>query len=165
MPHLEDDRDGEYAKGRQLRRFYVSRRFQREGPDGVPSGEFSRFAYQVFDADSDVVFASDNGWEILLRETPTRQQLKALFFEDDRRIETLAFQRFDAQGERSGGEFQANSTSQDRQTYPTVAVAPGGNFLVLWSSFEQDGDLFGVFARRFGEGGEPTPCPANSGST
>jgi hypothetical protein len=36
--------------------------------------------------------------EIVLRETPSRQQLKALFFEDTREIRTLTFQRFNSSG-------------------------------------------------------------------
>jgi hypothetical protein len=48
----------------------------------------------VFDADDEVIFSSESGWECTLIETPTRQQLKAVFFEDSRGVTHLAFQRF-----------------------------------------------------------------------
>ena len=101
MPHLEDDRDGYWAAKRVPGRFYVSQRFPYQQPDGSTlPGRLCRFAYQVFDANGEVVFEGSNGWEIVLRETPTRQQLKALFFEDDSGIERIAFQRFDSDGNR-----------------------------------------------------------------
>lgn len=95
-PNIEDSKDGHFASGRIPGRFYVSGRFEYESPDSDSAldGTASRFAYQVLDADEDVVFEQDGGWEVRLRETPARQQLKALFFEDDRDIRRLAFQRF-----------------------------------------------------------------------
>lgn len=105
MPHLEDDRDGYWAARRVPGRFYVSQRFPYQQPDGSTlPGRLCRFAYQVFDADGDVAFEGSNGWEVVLRETATRQQLKALFFEDDRGIERIAFQRFDSDGKRMARE-------------------------------------------------------------
>lgn len=101
MSHLEDDRDGYFAQRRIPGRYYVSKRFPHEDVESdAEQSRFSRFAYQVFDAQSDVSFQNSNGWEVVLRETPTRQQLKALFFEDDRQIERIAFQRFYPDGRR-----------------------------------------------------------------
>jgi Domain of unknown function (DUF4263) len=100
MAHLEDDRDGHWAMRRVPGRFYVSQRFSHRLPDGSESDRVCRFAYQVFDASGEVIFENQNGWEVVLRETPSRQQLKALFFQDDRGIERIAFQRFDRAGKR-----------------------------------------------------------------
>lgn len=100
VPHLEDDKDSYWATRRVPGRFYVSKRFPHVAADGTPSERICRFAYQVFDAEGDVAFEGTDGWELVLRETPTRQQLKALFFQDDRGIERLAFQRFDSKGNR-----------------------------------------------------------------
>lgn len=44
------------------------------------------------------MFASEDGWELQLRSTPSRQQLKAVFFEASRAVPYLAFQRFTAHG-------------------------------------------------------------------
>lgn len=71
-----------------------------------------RFAYQVIDENGEVRFESDNGWEIVVRETPTRQQLKALFFEDDRSVQSMAFQRFNAAGEQLNRESFVLSGSE-----------------------------------------------------
>ncbi len=105
MPRLEDDRDGAFALGRVPGRFYVSRRFPQGGADSeIAEPKICRFAYQVVDENGEVVFESEKGWEIVLRETPTRQQLKALFFEDSRSVEYMSFQRFNAAGQRLGRE-------------------------------------------------------------
>lgn len=105
MPRPEDDRDGAFALARVPSRFYVSRRFPQGGRDPeIVDPRICRFAYQVIDENDEVLFESENGWEVVVRETPTRQQLKALFFEDDRSIQSMAFQRFNANGERLNRE-------------------------------------------------------------
>ena len=57
--------------------------------------------------------------------------------------------RFDASGVPEGGEFLVNSYTTGDQRGPAVAVGAGGNFVVAWTSFGQDGDSLGVFAQRF----------------
>jgi len=60
-------------------------------------------------------------------------------------------QCYDASGAPLGGEFQVNSYTTSKQaTYGHPAVAGGGNgtFVVVWQSAYQDGDDFGVVARR-----------------
>jgi hypothetical protein len=94
VPTFEDAHDGTYAVGRIPGRFQVSRRFKKDDPDQPDR----RYAYEVFDSEEHVVFSSDEGWETVLRETPTRQQLKAVFFETGRHVSSLAFQRFSASG-------------------------------------------------------------------
>lgn len=113
MPRLDDDRDGAFAFARVPGRFYVSRRFPQGGADTeIVDPRICRFAYQVIDENGEVVFESEDGWEIVLRETPTRQQLKALFFEDDRSVQYMSFQRFNASGERMNRESFALSGSE-----------------------------------------------------
>lgn len=95
VARFEDDEEARYAAGRVPGRFYVSKRF----PSDAPAGHGQRFAYEVHDAVTDeVVFESDQGWEVVLRETESRQQLKALFWEVDRGLGNLAFQRFNKDG-------------------------------------------------------------------
>jgi hypothetical protein len=101
MPRLEDDRDGVFAIARVPGRFYVSRRFPHGGANtDIVDPRICRFAYQVIDENGEIAFENENGWEVVIRETGTRQQLKALFFEDDRSVQYLSFQRFNAAGER-----------------------------------------------------------------
>jgi hypothetical protein len=101
VPKLEDDKDGAYALGRVPGRFYVSRRFPQGGADAaVVNPRMCRFAYQVIDESGEVMFENANGWDVVLRESETRQQLKALFFEDSRAVQYLSFQRFNDSGKK-----------------------------------------------------------------
>ncbi len=64
-------------------------------------------------------------------------------------------QRFSADGARAGTEFRVNQYTDSWQEYPDVAMDPAGNFVVVWESFEQDGSVEGVYARRFDAAGLP----------
>ncbi|MFH1531980.1 MAG: serine/threonine-protein kinase [Pseudomonadota bacterium] len=54
-----------------------------------------------------------------------------------------------------GPERILNTTTKGAQHWPKVAALPGGRHVVTWSSEDQDGDGFGVFARVFGPDGVP----------
>ena len=56
---------------------------------------------------------------------------------------------------RVGGEFQVNVYTTGDQRGPRVARAAGGDFVVTWHSFGEDGHERGVFARRFDSAGAP----------
>jgi hypothetical protein len=58
-------------------------------------------------------------------------------------------QRFDSAGTKLGSEFQVNSYTTNDQDDPVVAADASGNFVVVWQSYEQDGDGPGVFGQRF----------------
>jgi hypothetical protein len=60
--------------------------------------------------------------------------------------------RFDSLGAAQGGEFKINSYSLGPQKFPAVAAMPDGRFVVAWAS-QQDGETYGVFARRFDSAG------------
>ncbi|MGH7896373.1 MAG: hypothetical protein ACREQQ_00350 [Candidatus Binatia bacterium] len=62
-------------------------------------------------------------------------------------------QRFDSTGDRTGSEFRVNSYTPGYQAEPAIAADADGNFVVVWTSFGQDGDYAGVFGRRFASGG------------
>lgn len=81
-------------------------------------------------------------------------------------------QRFRADGVPLGAEFQVNSFTRDdiRNTHsfdgtayfelngqdtPDIAMNASGQFVVVWESHEQDGDVNGVFAQRYNAGGQP----------
>ena len=61
-------------------------------------------------------------------------------------------QRFAADG-TAQGEFQVNSYTTGYQYAPSVAMDSDGDFVVAWDSYDQDGDLTGVFAQRFNSDG------------
>jgi hypothetical protein len=48
-----------------------------------------------------------------------------------------------------GAEFQVNVYTTDDQREAAVAVRPGGSFVVVWRSENQDGSSYGVFARPY----------------
>ena len=63
--------------------------------------------------------------------------------------------RFDRLGNPRGSEFVANSFTTGPQSFPSVAAAESGGFVVVWHSPGQDGSGDGVFARRFDAAGTP----------
>ncbi len=62
-------------------------------------------------------------------------------------------QRFDAAGNRLGGEFQVNSVTTDSQSSYPLAMAPDGRFVILWLG--PDGNGSGIFGQRFDAAGVP----------
>ncbi len=58
-------------------------------------------------------------------------------------------QAFNRDGTRNGDEFLVNTTTTDLQHEPTVAMDEDGDIVFAWSSENQDGDKFGVYAQRF----------------
>lgn len=65
-------------------------------------------------------------------------------------------QLYDASGTPVGSEFQVNTTTAGDQSYPAVAMDGSGNFVVAWSSYNQDAaNTWGVYAQRFSAAGAP----------
>jgi len=60
---------------------------------------------------------------------------------------------FDPYGNPFGPEFQVNSYILNDQIQPKVTIENDGKFIIVWTSFEQDGDRTGVFAQRFSRSG------------
>jgi hypothetical protein len=63
--------------------------------------------------------------------------------------------RYDPSGAPLGPEFQVNVYITGDQQVPKVASDAGGNFVVVWTSADQDGSGSGVFGRRFAASGTP----------
>jgi hypothetical protein len=63
--------------------------------------------------------------------------------------------RFDAAGTPLAAEFQVSTYTQDTQAGAAVAIRGIGDFVVAWSSRDQDGSSHGVFFRRFDALGAP----------
>jgi hypothetical protein len=58
-------------------------------------------------------------------------------------------QRYDDTGAAQGGEFQVNTHTTAAQYKAAIDMTAGGEFVVVWESFGQDGSGYGVFGRRF----------------
>ncbi|MGE0607853.1 MAG: tandem-95 repeat protein [Pirellulales bacterium] len=61
--------------------------------------------------------------------------------------------RYDASGIPQGTEFLVNSATAKEQEFSSVAMDADGNFVVTWSSKDQDGDNWGVYAQRYNAAG------------
>lgn len=62
-------------------------------------------------------------------------------------------QRYNAQSAPQGNVFLVNTTLTNNQLSPSIAMDAIGNFLVTWSSFDQDGSDFGVYGQAFNSAG------------
>jgi len=60
---------------------------------------------------------------------------------------------YGADGSALAGEIQLNAFTQGAQSAPAVAALPGGGFVAVWQSLQQDGDNWGVFGRVFSNSG------------
>jgi hypothetical protein len=67
----------------------------------------------------------------------------------------LYLQRYDAAGNRLGGQTLVNQYTAGDQIYGALAVNALGEFVVAWESGGQDGSDFGVYARRYDSAGTP----------
>jgi hypothetical protein len=133
--------------------------WQSYGPDGHYSGVFG----QRFNA-----LGVRQGSEFRVNTYTTHQQIRPAvsadasgnfvvvwdsFYQDGNAIGVFG-QRFDAAGVPQGSEFRVNSYTTDFQYLPAVASAPGGSFLVVWTSLaSQDGDGAAVMGQRFNAAG------------
>jgi hypothetical protein len=63
-------------------------------------------------------------------------------------------QRFDSNGNKVGSEFRVNTWTTDEQTDPSITSLSNGGFVVVWQSWGQDGDWYGVYGQRFDSNGD-----------
>jgi len=63
--------------------------------------------------------------------------------------EEIFGQRYAANGDPAGTEFQINTYTKDSQICPSVTGLSDGGFVVTWSSRGQDGSRYGVYGQRF----------------
>lgn len=62
-------------------------------------------------------------------------------------------QRFNSAGTKQGGEFRVNTYTTGTQDRAQVAMDSAGNFVVTWESQGNDGDSYGIFAKRYNAAG------------
>jgi hypothetical protein len=61
---------------------------------------------------------------------------------------------YNANGVATSNEFRVNTRTQDEQAYPSIASNAEGDYIITWSSLNQDGSSTGVYAQRYDV---PTP--------
>jgi hypothetical protein len=64
-------------------------------------------------------------------------------------------QQFGSTGSPAGPEFQVNTWTTRSQYRPSVAMNDAGAFVVIWHSYQQDGEHGGVFGQMFDSAGAP----------
>jgi S-layer family protein len=70
-------------------------------------------------------------------------------------IVCLAFAATASAQTPAGGEFRINTYTTGTQTIARPAMEPDGDFVVVWTSFPQDGNNDGAFGQRFAASGVP----------
>ncbi len=65
----------------------------------------------------------------------------------------IVAQRLNALGVRQAAEIFVNTTTASDQEKPEAAMDSAGNFVVVWVSENQDGELGGIFGQRFDASG------------
>ena len=63
--------------------------------------------------------------------------------------------RAEAQMTLSGSETLVNSTTSGNQSRPEVAMDASGNYVVVWESWGQDGEYYGIYFQRYDNTGTP----------
>lgn len=58
-------------------------------------------------------------------------------------------QRYDSNGNLQGIEFRVNTTTEDTQTNPAIAMNSNGDALIVWESNDQDGEGRGIYGQRY----------------
>lgn len=124
------DEDSYYAAMRAPDRFSYSKPFrlvrEYEGGPARDVGQIGRYGYQVVDPADHMIVSRGNGSEIILRETATRQQVKAMFLQDDRTIRRLILQRFNPAGKALRDSFSLSGDEVDllRDFLRLIETAP-----------------------------------------
>jgi hypothetical protein len=84
-------------------------------------------------------------------------------YNQDGYLKGVFAQRYGSTGSPNGTEFQVNTYTSSFQTNPAVAMDSDGDFVVIWQSYNQEGDLLknGIYAQRYNSDGSK---PATNGS-
>jgi hypothetical protein len=118
---------------------------QRYDSSGAPRGGEFRVNTFTTHTQSDPVVASDASGNFVVAWA-SELQVNGL---------DVFAQRFAASGAPVGSEFRVNTYATNHQWQPTVASDAAGNFVIAWTSYEQDGSVTGVFAQRYDTAGVP----------
>lgn len=112
------------------------------------SGATSEFRVNTFVADyqwyADVETFHDNSFAVVWCS-----------WEQDGYDGSIYLQRFSSDAVKIGGEILVNQTVAEYQWLPKIRSVGSDAMVILWSSWKQDGDREGVYARLFSTDGHP----------
>ena len=90
----------------------------------------------VFRDEPDLAPLPDGGFVTVWSDGPTSNDAN------------IVYRQYGNTGSPLGGPQVINTFTDNYQRYPAVASKSDGNFVVVWSSYLQDGDALGVFGQR-----------------
>jgi hypothetical protein len=98
---------------------------------------------------------ADQGYPIVCRAGSGAFVVTWEAYGEDGDSRGIGAQRFGADGQPLGSEFVVNEYTPGAQQLPDVACDEQGGFVVAWESLAEDGDGYGIFARRYDGSGAP----------
>ncbi|MDH6059744.1 DUF4347 domain-containing protein [Chrysosporum bergii ANA360D] len=117
---------------------------QRYNADGTPNGiEFRINTYITGAQTKPSIAALDNGGFVVTWTSWTQSTSN----------NEIYGQRYNADGTPNGIEFRINNYSTNNQDESSVTALKDGGFVVTWTSTEQDGSGWGVYAQRYNADG------------
>lgn len=108
--------------------------------DGTPSGSEFQVNTHTLDDQFHPSIAIDQDGDFYIVWTS---------FHQDGDQTGIFVQRFEANGNRIGAEFQLNDTTLGWQEWPDIAVDQSGNVIVCWHSFEYGENSYEIIAKSF----------------
>ena len=138
---------------------------RRFGADGTPAGiEFQVNGYTTGYQLTPDVAMSGSGFVVTWQSLPNGIPPQPPQDGDEGGIYA---RRYNATGSPEGAEFRVNSTTTANQALPSVSMNDVGQFVIVWSSNDQDGSLTGIFGQRYQSNGslDGPEFPVNSYTT
>ncbi|MCY1506536.1 RTX calcium-binding nonapeptide repeat (4 copies) [compost metagenome] len=113
---------------------------QRYDAQGNPLGGETRVNTTILDDqyNAAVTVLADGGWLVVWQSN-----------NQDGSGYGIYAQRYDAQGNRLGGETQVSTYTDSHQQAPAITTLADGGWLVAWQSHGQDGSSDGIYSQRF----------------
>jgi hypothetical protein len=117
-------------------------------PTGVPRGSGTEFRVNSTTAQTQNVptVAMDADGDFVVTWTS--------YFQDGD-VSGIYAQRYSAAGVPQGTEFRVNTTTAGKQMFSVVAMDADGDFVITWTSYDQDGSGQNVYAQRYNAEGVP----------
>ncbi len=112
---------------------------QRYSANGIPLGnEFAINTTTANDQSFPVVAALSDGGFVVVWES-TAQDGSGI---------GIYGRQYEVDGS-AGSEFRINTYTPDDQYAPAIATLSDGGYIVVWQSYGQDGDLYGIYGQRY----------------
>lgn len=114
---------------------------QRFDAAGIPqAGEFRINSYTT-GSQSTASVGMDQSGNFVVAWTSNNQ--------DSSTSQGIFAQRYNATGVAQGSEFQVNTYTSQDQKIPALSMDKAGDFAIVWSSLNQDGDIYEIFGQRY----------------